>query len=183
MIKSACPRESRAQVLCTLPDDPLAGHLGVSKKKCVGSFIGNACGRMLRIKLGGAVHVLKVTIRPKQLKAPLINIKAGHPLRRVTKEIESRTPRATSGHEWSLLMSDHFTKFAQAFPLRNSSALTLAKKVMDDYICRFAYFEGLHSNQGANKDGAAFRGLCDLIIVAKTMATPYYPHGMDRWRD
>ena len=97
---------------------------------------------MFRTTLGGAVHVLKVTIRPKQLKAPPINIKAGHLLRRVAIDIVSRTPRATSGHEWSLLMSDHFTKFAQAFPVRNSSALTLANKVMDDYICWFVCFEG-----------------------------------------
>ena len=83
----------------------------------------------------------KLTIRPKQLKAPLINIKAGHLLRRVAIDIVSRTPRATSGHEWSLLMSDHH-QFAQAFPVINSSALTLANKVMDDYICRFVCFEG-----------------------------------------
>ena len=31
--------------------------------------------------------MLKVTIRPKQLKAPLINIKAGHLLRRVAIDI------------------------------------------------------------------------------------------------
>ena len=42
---------------------------------------------MFRITLGGAIHVLKVTIRPKQLKAPLINIKAGHLLRRVAIDI------------------------------------------------------------------------------------------------
>jgi len=58
--------------------------------------------------LGGAVHVLKLTIRPKQLKAPLINIKDGHPLRRVAIDIVGHTPRPTSGHEWLLVIPDHF---------------------------------------------------------------------------
>ena len=75
------------------------------------------------------------------------------------------------------MVSDHFTKFAQAFPVRNTSAVTLAKKVTDEYICRFGCFEGLHSDQGANVDGAVFKGLCDLIDVAKTRPTPYHPQG------
>ena len=31
---------------------------------------------------------------------------------------------------WLLVVFDHFTKFAQAFPVRNNSAVTLLKKVM-----------------------------------------------------
>ena len=52
----------------------------------------------------------------KQFKAPLVNINAGHPLQlRVAIDIVGHTPRSTSVHEWLLLVSDHFTKFAQAF--------------------------------------------------------------------
>jgi len=51
------------------------------------------------------------------------------------------------------VVSDHFAKFVQAFPVKKK-AVTLAKKVMNEYICRFGYFEGLHSDQGANVDCA-----------------------------
>ena len=61
--------------------------------------------------------------------------------------------------------------------MRNTSAATLAKKVMDVYICRFGCFESLHSDQGANVDGAVVKGLCDLIDEAKTRTTPYHPQG------
>ena len=70
-----------------------------------------------------------------------------------------------------------FTKFAPAFPVRNTSAETLARKVMDEYICRIGCFENLHSDQGANVDGAVFQGLCNLIEAAKTRRTPYHPQG------
>ena len=110
-------------------------------------------------------------------------MKAGHPLQRVAIDIVGPTPRSTSGHERLLVVSDHFTKFAQAFPVRNTSAVTLAKRVMDEYICRFGCFEGLHSDQGANVDRAVFKGLCDLIEAAKTRTTLYHPKGMGRWRD
>ena len=48
---------------------------------------------------------------------------------------------------------------------------------MDEDIRRFGCFESLHSNQGANVDGAVFRRLCDLIDAAKTRTTPYHPQG------
>lgn len=102
----------------------------------------------------------------------LINVKAGHPLRRVVIDIIGPMPKSSSGHEWLLVDFDHFTKFVQAFPLRNTLSVTLARKVMDEYICRFGCFEGLHSDQGANVDGAVFRGLCDLIKASKTRTTP-----------
>ena len=50
------------------------------------------------------------------------------------------------------MVFNHFTKFAEAFPVRSISAVTLAKKVMDEYISRFSCFKGLHSDQGANVD-------------------------------
>ena len=58
-----------------------------------------------------------------------------------------------------MVVSNHFTKFAQVFPVRNTSAVTQAKKVMDEYMCRFGFFKGLHSDQGANVDGAVFKRL------------------------
>lgn len=68
--------------------------------------------------------------------------------------------------------SDHFTKFAQAFLVRNTSAVTLAKKVMDEYLYRFSCFESFYSEHGA-----VFKGLCDLINAAKTRTMPYHPQG------
>ena len=121
--------------------------------------------------------MLRSMIPPKLAKAPLINVKSGHPLQRVAIDIVGLTPRSSSGHEWLLVVSDHFTKFAQAFPVRNTSAETLAKKMKDEYICRFRCFESLRSDQGANVDGAVFHGLCDLIWGGQDMENTISPPG------
>ena len=50
--------------------------------------------------------------------------------------------------------------------------------MVDENICQFGCFKGLHSDQGANVDGAVFsRGLCNLIDAEKTRTTPYHPQG------
>ena len=95
----------------------------------------------------------------------------------MTIDIVGHIPRSTSGHEYLLVLFDHFIKFAQAFPVRNTSPVTLAKKVMDEYTCHFGCIKGLHSDQGASVDGAVFKGVWDLIDAAKTRTTPHHPQG------
>ena len=173
------PESIVSQVLRALHNDPSSGHLGVSKtlEKVRRRFYWHGMWEDVEMHVRRCVPCAEVNDPPKRPKAPLINIKAGHPLQRVAIDIVGPTPRSTAGHEWLLVVSDHFTKFAQAFPVQNTSAVTLAKKVKDEYICRFGCFEGLHSDQGAHVDRAVFKGLCDFIEAAKTRTTPYYPQG------
>ena len=167
------PESIVSQVLHALHNDPSSGHLGVSKtlEKVRRRSFWHGMREDVEMHVRRCVPCAEFNDPSKWPKAPLINIKAGHPVQRVAIDIAGPTPRSTSGHEWLLVVSDHFTKFAQAFPVKNTSAVTLAKKVMDEYICRFGCFEGLHSDQGANVDGAVFKRLCDLIEAAKTRTT------------
>ena len=173
------PRKLGPQVLCALHDNPSAGHLGVTKtlERVRKRFHWLGMREDVENHVRMCMACAEVNDPPRLLKAPLINVKAGHPLQRVAIDIIGPMPKSSSGHEWLLVVSDHFTKFAQAFPLRNTLSVTLARKVMDEYICRFGCFEGLHSDRGANVDGAVFRGLCDLIEAVKTRTTPYHPQG------
>ena len=173
------PESFVPQVLHVLHNSPSAGHIGVSKtlEKVRRRFYWHGMREDVENHIRRCGPCAQVNDPSKLPRAPLINIKSGHPLQRVAIDIVGPTPRSSLGHEWLLVVSDHFTKFAQAFPVRNTSAVTLAKKVMDEYICRFGCFESLHSDQGANVDGAVFKGLCDLIDAAKTRTTPYHPQG------
>ena len=143
------PESFVPQVLHVLHNSPSAGHIGVSKtlEKVRRRFYWHGMCEDVENHIRRCSPCAQVNDPSKLPRAPLINIKSGHPLQRVA------TPRSSLGHEWLLVVSDHFTKFAQAFPVRNTSAVTLAKKVMDENICRFACFESLHSDQGANVEG------------------------------
>ena len=173
------PESFVPQVLHVLHNSPSASHIGVSKtlEKVRRRFYWHGMREDVENHIRRCGPCAQVNDPSKLPRAPVINIKSGHPLQRVAIDIVGPTPMSSVGHEWLLVVSDHFTKFAQAFPVRNTSAVTLAKKVMDEYICRFGCFESLHSDQGANVDGAVFKGLCDLIDAAKTRTTPYHPQG------
>ena len=117
----------------------------------------------------------QVNDQPRNPKAPLKRVKACRPVQRVATDITDPLQRSNSGHEWLLVISDYFTKFAQDFPLRKTTSELVANKIMDEYICRFGYLERLHSDQGSNVDGVVPKGLCDLIEAAKTRTTDSHP--------
>lgn len=164
------------QVLHVLHNSPSAGHISVSKtlEKVRRRFYWHGMREDVENHIRRCGPCAQVNDPIKLPRAPLMNIKSGHPLQRVAIDIVGPTPRPSLGHEWLLVVSDHLTKFAQAFRLRNTSAVTLG---MDESICRFGCFESLHSDQGANVEGAVCKGLCDLIDAAKTPTTPYHPQG------
>ena len=110
------------QVLHVLHNSPSAGHLGVSKtlEKVRRRFYWHGMREDVENHIRKCGPCAEVNDPSKLPRAPLINIKSGHPLQRVAIDIVGPTPKSSLGHEWLLVVSDHFTKFAQAFPVRNT---------------------------------------------------------------
>ena len=53
-----------------------------------------------------------------------------------------------SGVENILVISDHFTRYVQAFPTRNQTARTTARVLFENYIAHYGFPAKLHSDQG-----------------------------------
>ena len=106
------------QVLHVLHKSPSAHHLSVSKtlEKVQRRFYWYGMRADVENYIRKCSPWAEVNDPSKLPIAPLINIKLGHPFHRAAIDTVGPMPRSSPGHEWLLLVFDHFTKFAQAFP-------------------------------------------------------------------
>ena len=57
---------------------------------------------------------------------------------------------SSGGYEHVLVITDHFTRYAQAIPSRNQTAKTTAKLIFDNFVGHYGFPARLHSDQGRN---------------------------------
>lgn len=86
-------------------------------------------------------------------------------------------PLTENGNSYVLVASDYFTRWAEAYPLPNQEAETVARKLTQEFFFRFSVPEQLHSDQGRQFESQLIAEVCKLLKINKTRTTPYHPQG------
>lgn len=110
-----------------------------------------------------------------QKAAKLVNIKVSAPLELVCIDFLSLEPDSRDTRN-ILVITDHFTKYAQAYPTRDQTAKTVATVLWENFICHYGFPRRIHSDQGACFESELVTELCNLSGI-KSRTTPYHPRG------
>ena len=106
----------------------------------------------------------------------LVSIRTTSPLQLVCMDYPTLEP-STGGQQNILIITDHFTRYAQAIPTRNQTARTTAEVLFNNHIVHYGIPERLHSDQGANFESKDIEELCRMTGITKYRTTSYHPHG------
>ena len=110
----------------------------------------------------------------QQDKAPLVNIETSQPLELVHLDYLKIEP-SKGNIENVLVITDHFTRYAQAFPSKTQTALTTAKLLWNNFILHYGFPEKIISDQGRNYESELIGHLCQLAGVQKLRTSSYHP--------
>ena len=74
-----------------------------------------------------------------------------------------------------LIVTDHFTRYAQAYPSKTQTALATAKLLWNNFIVYSGFPDKIISDQGCNFESELLANLCEVAGVQKFRTTPYHP--------
>lgn len=118
-------------------------------------------------------------VRAKPLishKAPLHPILSSEPLEIISTDY-LKLENAKGGYSNILVITDTFTKFAQAVATTSQSAPTTARHLQKDFIYKYGIPKKLLSDQGGSFEGKVIQEMCKSHGIIKNRTTPYHPEG------
>ena len=105
---------------------------------------------------------------------PLQPIIASQPMELVHVDFLSIEP-SKRNIENVLVITDHFTRYAQAYASKTQTAQATAKLLWENFIRHYGFPEKFLSDQGRNFESELNSELCKLAQVEKVHTTPYHP--------
>lgn len=84
-------------------------------------------------------------------------------------------PTSDRSNKYIPIMMDYFSKWAEAVPLPNQEAPTVAEALMEMVVCRFRAPSEIHTDQGRNFQAHLFRELLRLLGVPQTRTCALRP--------
>ena len=110
------------------------------------------------------------------VRAPLVSIHTSAPMELVCIDYLS-LEKSKGGIENVLIVTDQFSRYAQAYPTKDQKAGTVARVLWRNFFCRFGFPAKLHADQGRNFESAIVKELCKCTGIVKTHTTPYQSSG------
>ena len=171
------PKGRWKEVFRHLHDHRTGGHLGLAKtlEKIQVAFYWPRMQDIVEYlcKICDKCAARKPTLQHQ--RAPLKQYIVGCPLERIAVDILRPLPKTKRGNTSVVVVGDYFTKWTEAFAIPDQEATTVARVIVEEFVCRFGVPRQLHSDKGSNFESKLFQQMCKLLEIDKTRTSSRRP--------
>ncbi|KAM7290575.1 uncharacterized protein ISCGN_027194 [Ixodes scapularis] len=116
------------------------------------------------------------SLKPRGGKIPALlqPIKSQHAWSLAARDIIGPFSRSPKGHQYLLVVTDHFSKWVELFPLRTLTARVILDKLMEVFS-RFRYPQALISDNASVFTLKVFVDICAALGIKHNRTTTYHP--------
>ena len=93
----------------------------------------------------------------------------------IAVDITGKHPKSLRGNEYIVTATCLFSRWAEAFPVRNHTAPTVAKVLVEQLFTRFGTPKRIVTDLGTEFQGQLFRELCRRFEIDQVRTTAYRP--------
>ena len=157
VLQQIVPPSRTREILVACHSSLTAGHLGVAKTSEEKKQRFHCPGMQEDTKLfvSWCPECQKLSGPPKKYHHSLVERQASYPFHHIGIDFMGALP-LSNGNKHILVIGDHFTKWYEAIPLPDQTAVTAANALVEYWISRFGCPNSLHSDQGRNFESKLF---------------------------
>lgn len=173
------PKSWTSEIMESLHNGVGAGHLGLTKTiaRLRERFYWAGLTRMVHRWIDRCKECQARKQPRRSTRGKLKQYRVGVPMERVALDIMVNFPESPRGNRYVLVITDYFTRWAEAYPIPNQEATTVADVLVKEFISRYGIPRQIHSDQGRQFESNLFQELCQKLGMKKTRTTPYHPQG------
>ena len=170
------PKAGRERLFLSYHASLYGGHLGRTRTlaRLADRFYWSGMADDVKDWLSQCVACIKRK-SPVGRHHPLGNIPTSHHWDRIAMDILDVCDPTPEGFRYILVIADYFSKWTEAFPMKNKCADTVADILVENIILRFGMPLVIHSDQGREFENGLMKSLCALLGCTKTRTAPYHP--------
>ena len=142
------PKALRKFVLKQVHDSVTGGHLGIAKtlSKVTSRFFWHKMRKNVEVWCKTCDLCASRKMPQKKPKATMKQYNVGAPLERVAVDIMGPFPRTPNGNKYIMVVGDYFSKWMQAFTIKQLDAVTVARKLVDQFVTILGVPLQIHSD-------------------------------------
>ena len=167
----------RADLLRLSHNDPSSGHMGINRclERLHPWYYWPGMASKVHLWVAECAVCNQQRSSPASSRAPMDSITVSQPMELWTMGIVGPLPGTAQGHQYILVMSDHFTKWVEAVPLANQKAETVAGAFVENVVARHGVPVKLLMDQGSNFESELMKEVFRILGILKLRTLAYHP--------